>query len=231
MRKRTGTRVLGLGVTTLLVVGLAIAATRVPSPVHRVVEARPRTKVQPGLEIVDARLRGGSSQRTSAKVEYTVRWTTSTFPGVFRCTWEALSNEGSIVGSYTTEVISLQPSAQSSQEIPISGSAESAAGACDEERLDTGGEYRYEINDVKVSEMSGSAVGVTFTPTWMGTGWPGVVTCSAEGRAGDSVVATATFNFASGVKQAPPVDQRIELPDGVTADAITSAAVDCLPFE
>ena len=85
-----------VGVLASVVVGLLISTLgRIGAPRAT---SRPLASSTPGLEFRNLRA-GKSDEAGKAEVLFDLVWTSDNFPGIFRCTWEAVGTNGRLSGS------------------------------------------------------------------------------------------------------------------------------------
>ena len=168
--------------------------------------ARPRAHIPiivEGYEITNPALVGVPNEDGLQQVEFVLAWKTPRFPGAYLCTFRAEDSSGSDVGSFSDEMVSLAPTRSDARvSIPVSAPPMSASGSCDDQRLDIGGEYAYEFSNLHVAPEPGvpagiHAVRVSFDSAWLGTGYPGVVSCVRKfyDSQGSLVHVTTPFTF------------------------------------
>jgi hypothetical protein len=215
----------GLCLTVLLVVGLfAISRSQPAQPGANAATPAPDS----ALELRDVRINGEPKKGTQ-EIEYDVAWTTESFPGTHSCTWSAIDADGTVVGTYTTEVTSLRPlAADLSTSVDVSAVGVSAEGSCDPRRLDVGDPYAYEFRVQNVKMIEESLAAVTLSSSWLGSGWPGTVSCFVlllDDQGGTLSSTPTSFSIASG----DAVDElKYEVPKGQTA--VGAEVADCRPF-
>ena len=167
-------------------------------------------------------------------VKYEIAWTGTSFPGTHRCTWEALGADGAVVGSYSTEVMSLQPLATGEHEIAVSAPALSARGSCEAKRLDSDkNEYTFSNVSIKPDGLTESTAtyDVTFDWQWTGTERSGAVSCfvrfvDAQGNVLADHPVNITLSSTSG-SMTFTVSEPALKEAGVPSAA---SLVDCAPF-
>ncbi len=118
-------------------------------------------------------------------VEFSVQWSSESFPGVHECTWTVYGPAGETVGVHRDEFIALNPRDGGLEEVEVVGEAVRASASCDPNRIDIGDPYRYVFD---VSRVEPTVQGRDETPVWeldvkpmwQGEGFPGVVLCDVH---------------------------------------------------
>ena len=126
-------------------------------------------------------------------VEYSVQWSSESFPGVHECTWTIYGPGGETVGVHRDEFIALNPRDGGLKEVQVTGQAVRASASCDPNRIDIGDPYRYSFDILRVEP---TVQGRGDTPvweldvrsTWQGKGHPGVVQCDVTILSGSTQV-------------------------------------------
>lgn len=113
---------------------------------------------------------------SAVRVSVSFAWTGSSFPGVYRCSVEAVDASGIVVGSSTDEVVALRPAATFTVPVRTTAPPVTARASCETERLDVGQPYRYEFDVDGVRNDAGRGY-VAYGLRWLGDGYPGAVTC------------------------------------------------------
>lgn len=197
---------------------------------------------QQGLDIRNVAVARTNPSGNLVEIRYDIVWSSEQFPGTRTCTWELLGPDGSVVGSDSTEVVSLRPLVTgATREVPATDPAVSARGSCSGSRLDDDASptYAYEISNVsvgkRIADGSGWRLEVDFTAKWAGSAAPGIVTCQAH--AFDplgKVVDTQSFNLS--LSSTEPVEMTLVMTSDqsggpTSALAPVRATIDsCAPF-
>ena len=226
INRRIASLILGLTLTGALVSGLVLIRDRTES-------RKPRSGVGAvvGDPLTPNGVRVSSSSASKANVTFDLNWSGAVFPGVFECTWDALGADGAVVGSYSTEVVSLQPViADTSIDIDVSAPAVAARADCGSSRLDDGRPYEYSFSDVQAVSTEKGLASVSFLATWRGGGYPGVVKCSVEVLGLNGEVLTAqNFNIHIAPGTSDPTDLRVLAPS--LKEVKDARLSNCQPFK
>ena len=160
--------IVAVGVSALLSVSCAEQA------------GRPGSSVTAGYAFDDVRVLQPGSSSDVAMIQYDIRWTTDSFPGVFECSWLAYGQDGDVVGEVSGTLLAMEPPIKGARrQIAVTGPAVDVSISCGDTRLDQGDPYAYAFKDVHVESSSeGHAeYEVVAEIEWLGSGHPGPVTC------------------------------------------------------
>lgn len=163
-------------------------------------------------------------------------WDGTTFPGVRACTFKAVDAQGDVVGQRTETFYTMMPVSPITFDVPVDRKAVDLQSSCGE-RLDAGGPYAYGFSNVTVGPVEHDSyepgtVQVTYDAEWLGTGKPGIATCTLKViDAAGSVLHSEQSDFllASGHAQG----HEWNVTDPVFESSAPTAATisDCNPFE
>jgi hypothetical protein len=227
--RRAAPLILGFSLTFALVLGLTYVMAGSSRPRSSLGVAAPPDRAP--LLVNNVTLQDDGRDDSVAVVQYDVGWEGDTFPGVYECTWRVFGKDGSLVGAYSTPVVTLQKLVTGiTKEIPVSEPGATAEAACATTRLDTG-PYQYAISNVAASKDPSGGVRITFSSGWLGEGTPGVVRCEVTLTSATSTeLVRSTFNFAAGTPNTN--ENLVRLPDVSpdVADLVAGARIECLPY-
>jgi hypothetical protein len=215
--------IVGLCLTAAVITGLLVLASRIDSSSSFEASATEKAVLVSGVELK-------SSTASRARLGFNIRWPSTSFPGIFRCSWEALGPGGAVVGTYSTEVVSLQPSiSDQTIELDTTSVATNARAACGPDRLDDGRPYAYSFANVTATSPEEGVAMVTYEAVWQADSYPGVVTCSVEVLGPeDRVLESQVFNIHVGPSAPLESDLRL-VAEGLTT--VTGGRIrDCQPF-
>jgi hypothetical protein len=175
--------------------------------------------------------------RSVAVVGARTTWADGRFPGVYRCAWRVFDHAGAEIGKRIDTLVAMSPENPVTR-VPIflegNDEAARAAIACADERLDVGGAYAYAFSEVHPvpPDPTGEPWGIAFDAAWQGSGMAGPVTCTAELRSSDAVLASVEVNILVGKGRVH--DSRVYFHEPHVkfraADVAGGALRDCRPF-
>jgi hypothetical protein len=175
-----------------------------------------------------------SSTLSEADGVFDVTWSSPSFPGFHKCTWQATGSDGAAVGSYSDVIAALSPTRDLPVSVPTQGRATDLQATCGP-RLDVGQPYAYNFSNLTVTASPSAAdqgqVRVSFDVKWAGPSTPGAVSCaiSYSDPTGMILDDHDTFNFYALSGSIRGAEHWYSSPAFV-ATMPTSASMSCSPF-
>ncbi len=166
-----------------------------------------------------------------AKIVYDYAWATQEFPGWRVCTWRVYGPDGSTIGETTNALIGLDDQyAAKEKVISVNGVATSAGITCEDDRLDSAGDYG--VSEVRATRRGTDprSVTVVFAAAWNGSGRPGAASCTAvvKDREGN-ILTTQDFDLLVASPQQRDLSHSWLAPEPLSERPAT-AELDCGPL-